>query len=60
MPKRKRKIGRPRLSKRDAKGVIVNARVSPQEARAYRTAARVAKLRPSAWMRSTLNAACQG
>jgi hypothetical protein len=57
MPKRKPKIGRPRLSKQDAKGVIVNARVSPQEAKNYRTAAKAAKLRPSAWIRSTLNAA---
>jgi hypothetical protein len=57
MPKRKPKIGRPRLPKGEGKKVFIHVRVAVEEAEAFEGAAKAAKLRPSAWIRSTLNAA---
>jgi hypothetical protein len=58
--KPRRKIGRPRLSKKEAKGRIVALRLSPDEYKRVEAAARANKMRSSKWMRSTLLAAANG
>jgi hypothetical protein len=50
----KKKIGRPSLLKRDAKGVLIGARFSPVESRAVHNAVGRAKKTKSAWIREVL------
>lgn len=53
----KRKPGRPKLPKGEAKGKIVPVRFSPEETRRIEAKARSSKQTVSKWIRSTLNAA---
>jgi hypothetical protein len=58
MPKQpKRKPGRPKLAKTEAKGSIVPVRFSPEERKRVEAAAKASNLTVSAWVRSTLAAA---
>jgi hypothetical protein len=59
MPKqsKKRKPGRPRLPKDQAKGKIVPVRFSMEEIERISNAAQTANLTLSGWIRSTLSAA---
>jgi len=52
-----RKVGRPSLSKREAKGRITGIRFSPDEYRRVEAAAKASGMKVSKWMRSTLVAA---
>jgi predicted HicB family RNase H-like nuclease len=54
---RKRKAGRPRLPKGQAKGEAFRVRATPEETRAYTAAAKATRQTVSEWIRSTLNAA---
>jgi len=56
---KKRKVGRPKLPKGEAKGRIVPVRFTADETKAIEAAARVNKQTVSEWIRSTLNAAIQ-
>jgi hypothetical protein len=53
MPK-PRKVGRPKLPKREAKGSIVQVRCSADDLKAITKAAKASKLTTSEWIRSTL------
>jgi hypothetical protein len=58
MPKQpKRKPGRPKLAKAEAKGSIVPVRFSPEERRRVEASAKANNQTVSAWVRSTLAAA---
>jgi hypothetical protein len=58
MPKQlKRKPGRPKLAKAEAKGSIVPVRFSPEERKRVEAAAKANNQTISAWVRSTLAAA---
>jgi hypothetical protein len=48
------KLGRPRLSKAKAKGVLIGARFSPEEARRVNSAANQFEKGKSEWIRKTL------
>lgn len=54
------KRGRPKLSKAEAKRVLVSVRVKPAERDAYEVAARGNKVAFSEWVRTALNAAANG
>lgn len=59
MPKateKKRKPGRPKLPKGEAKGSIVPVRFSPEDRKRVERAARASGQTVSEWIRSTLNA----
>jgi predicted HicB family RNase H-like nuclease len=62
MPKqpKKRKPGRPKLAKDQAKGKIVPVRFAEQEIARIMTAAQKANQTVSQWIRSTLSAAVEG
>jgi predicted HicB family RNase H-like nuclease len=51
------KVGRPKLAKGEAKGVVLQSRVQPSEKAAYQKAARSEGKDLSTWVRQTLNAA---
>ena len=55
--KTKKKIGRPRLPKGEAKGRIVPVRFSAEEVKRITAAANASKQKVSEWILSTLNAA---
>lgn len=55
-PKR-RKVGRPRLPKGEAKAKMVPLRLTPGELQAFTRAAKAGKLTLSAWIRARLNEA---
>lgn len=57
-PKR-RKAGRPPLPKGKAKAGTLRVRVTPDELKAYASAAKAKKQSMSEWARSTLNAALE-
>ena len=58
MPERKLKVGRPKLPKGEAKGIVLQSRVQPAEKAAYQKAAKAAGAPDlSTWVRETLNAA---
>ena len=61
MPKQpeKRKPGRPKLPKGEAKGKIMPVRFAASETRAIESAARVSSQSVSEWVRSTLRRALQ-
>ena len=60
MPKPKRKPGRPKLPKDQAKGKIVPVRFTGTEIERIGTAARKADQTVSQWIRSTLAVAVEG
>lgn len=49
-----RKIGRPKVPKREAKAVLIGARFSPPEARAVENAVQQSSLDKSKWIRNRL------
>ncbi len=55
----KKKMGRPELPEGEAKGVIVQTRVSELERDALTNAAKAANVKLARWMRDTLLAAVQ-
>lgn len=54
-----RKVGRPKLSKADAKSSIVPIRFNREDRKKVEAAARASKMTVSEWIRSTLNAAIE-
>lgn len=55
MPKQlKRKPGRPKLAKAEAKGTIVPVRFNPEDRKRVETAAKASNKTVSEWIRSTL------
>ena len=57
MPEKKPKVGRPKLPKGQAKGVVLQSRVQSNEKAAYQKAAKAQGVDLSTWIRETLNAA---
>ncbi len=56
MPEKKsKKAGRPKLAKGEAKSVVLQTRVQPDERAAYAKAAKVQGVDLSTWVRETLN-----
>lgn len=54
-----RKVGRPKLTKAEAKGVLIGARFSPPEAKRVEDAVKRAQKVKSEWVRECLLAATQ-
>jgi predicted HicB family RNase H-like nuclease len=54
---KKRKPGRPRLPKGEAKGKMVNIRFAPERIKAVEAAAKANNQSVSEWVRSTIDAA---
>lgn len=61
MPKlpKPKKLGRPRLAEKDAKGSIVPVRFSPEDRRRVEAAAKASGKSVSEWVRQTLSAAIE-
>jgi predicted HicB family RNase H-like nuclease len=57
VPDKRPKVGRPKLPKGEAKGIVLQSRVQPAEKAAYQKAAKTAGVDLSTWVRETLNAA---
>jgi len=57
--KKRRKVGRPRLPRGEAKGRIVPVRFAGDDLRRIAAAARAGKQTVSEWIRSTVHAATQ-
>jgi predicted HicB family RNase H-like nuclease len=57
MRDRKPKVGRPKLPKGEAKAIVLQSRVQPDEKKAYQKAATSEGKDLSTWVRETLNAA---
>jgi len=55
MRERKPKVGRPKLPKGEAKGIVLQSRVQPSEKAAYQKAAKSKGVDLSTWVRETLN-----
>ncbi len=53
----RKKVGRPRFAKGEAKATVLQSRVQPAEKAAYQKAANGKGVDLSAWIRQTLNAA---
>ena len=49
-----KKLGRPKLAKGEAKGVLIGARFSPDEAKTVHGAVKRSKQGKSEWIRNTL------
>ena len=49
-----KKLGRPKLAKGEAKGVLIGARFAPDEAKAVHDAVKRSGLVKSDWIRNTL------
>lgn len=49
-----KKMGRPRLLKRESKGVLIGARFTPEESKQVHDAVKRSKQVKSAWIRKTL------
>jgi predicted HicB family RNase H-like nuclease len=60
VPEKKPKVGRPKLPKGEAKAIVLQSRVQPQEKAAYQRAAKAQDIDLSTWVRETLNAAVNG
>jgi predicted HicB family RNase H-like nuclease len=60
MPEKRKKVGRPKLPKGEAKGIVLQSRVQPSEKAAYQRAAKSQDIDLSTWIRQTLNAALNG
>jgi hypothetical protein len=52
-----KKVGRPRMPKGEAKAIVLQSRVQPNEKAAYQKAAKSEGVDLSTWVRETLNAA---
>jgi hypothetical protein len=59
MPDKRKKVGRPKLAKGEAKAIVWQSRVQPSEKAAYQKAARSEGKDLSTWVRETLNRALQ-
>jgi hypothetical protein len=57
MPGKKPKAGRPKLAKGEAKSIVLQTRVQPDERAAYVKAAKTQGVDLSTWVRETLNRA---
>ena len=57
MPDKAKKVGRPKLPKGQAKGIVLQSRVQPAEKAAYQKAAKAEGVDLSTWVRETLNRA---
>lgn len=57
MPEKKRKAGRPKFAKGEAKAIVLQSRVQEAEKKAYQRAAKDAGKDLSTWVRETLNQA---
>jgi uncharacterized protein (DUF1778 family) len=57
MPEKKKKVGRPKLAKGEAKEIVLQSRVQPSEKAAYQRAAKLEGKDLSTWIRDTLNSA---
>ncbi len=55
----KKKMGRPRLSERSAKDVLIGARFGKEESDTIKGAVKLAKLNKSEWIRDTLLSAAR-
>ena len=51
-----KKVGRPALPKGEAKAVMLCVRITAEESKAIEAAAKANNLKPSEWIRSTINA----
>lgn len=60
MPEKKLKVGRPKLPKGEAKAIVLQSRVQPNEKAAYQKAAKSQGIDLSTWVRETLNEAING
>lgn len=54
-PKKTRKPGRPKLPKGNARAVYLRVRITPEESKAFESAAKARKQSVSEWVRSKLN-----
>ena len=57
MREKKPKVGRPPLAKGEAKAIVLQSRVQPNEKAAYQKAAKSQGVDLSTWVRETLNEA---
>jgi uncharacterized protein (DUF1778 family) len=57
MREKKPKVGRPKLPKGEAKAIVLQSRVQPDEKKAYQRAANAEGKDLSTWVRETLNQA---
>lgn len=57
MREKRKKVGRPRMPKGEAKGVVLQSRVQESEKKAYQNAAKAQGKDLSTWVRETLNQA---
>ena len=53
----RKKVGRPKFAKGEAKAIVLQSRVQPNEKAAYQKAAKSRGVDVSTWVRETLNAA---
>ena len=60
MPEKRKKVGRPKMAKGEAKAIVLQSRVQPTEKAAYQRAAKAQDIDLSTWVRETLNAALNG
>ena len=59
MPKKPKKVGRPKLPKGEAKGSTVQVRFTADDTRAIEAAARAKNQTVSQWVRSTIHSVIQ-
>ena len=57
MPEKRKKVGRPKFAKGEAKAIVLQSRVQPSEKAAYQKVAKAKGVDLSTWVRQTLNAA---
>jgi predicted HicB family RNase H-like nuclease len=55
MPEKKKRVGRPKFARGEAKEIVLQSRVQPSEKLAYQKAAQSQGLDLSTWVRRTLN-----
>ena len=53
----RKKVGRPKFAKGEAKAIVLQSRVQPSEKAAYQKAAKSSGVDLSTWVRETLNQA---
>ncbi len=53
----RKKVGRPKFAKGEAKAIVLQSRVQPAEKAAYQKAAKSSGVDLSTWVRETLNQA---
>jgi predicted HicB family RNase H-like nuclease len=57
MPEKRKRVGRPKMAKGEAKAIVLQSRVQPAEKVAYQKAAKSEGVDLSTWVRQTLNQA---